>query len=82
MCPTSRGLTPYDSANNAAQILAGAEIASALSRHWGVTMPLIVDNAESIVGAIPTTAQVIRLVVSEQDERLRTEYEDQITGAA
>ena len=82
LCPTSRGLTPYDSANNAAQILAGAEIASALSRHWGVTMPLIVDNAESIVGAIPTTAQVIRLVVSEQDERLRTEYEDQITGAA
>lgn len=82
LCPTSRGLTPYDSANNAAQIQAGAEIASALSRHWGVTMPLIVDNAESIVGTIPTTAQVIRLVVSEQDERLRTEYEDMATGAA
>lgn len=82
LCPTSRGLTPYDSANNAAQILAGAEIASALSRHWGVTMPLIVDNAESIVGTIPTTAQVIRLVVSEQDERLRTEYEEPSTGAA
>lgn len=82
LCPTTRGLTPYDSANNAAQILAGAEIASALSRHWGVTMPLIVDNAESIVGTIPTTAQVIRLVVSEQDERLRTEYEEPSTGAA
>lgn len=82
LCPTSRGLTPYDSANNAAQIQAGAEIASALSRHWGVTMPLIVDNAESIVGTIPTTAQVIRLVVSEQDERLRTEYEEPSTGAA
>ncbi len=82
LCPTTRGLTPYDSANNAAQIQAGAEIASALSRHWGITMPLIVDNAESIVGCIPTQAQVIRLVVDEQDERLRTVYEGTACGAA
>lgn len=76
LCPTSSGLTPYDSANNAAQVQAGAEIAAALGEHWGVTMPMIVDNAESIVGPIRTGAQTIRLVVSEQDERLRTEYDD------
>lgn len=71
MCPTTSGLTPYDSANNAAQVLAGAEIASALGRYWGVTMPLLVDNAESIVEPIQTDAQVIRFVVSEEDKRLR-----------
>ena len=75
LCPTSCGLTPYDSANNAAQIQAGAEIASALSKHWGVSLPLIVDNAESVVGEIPTRNQIIRLVVSEQDKRLRVVFE-------
>ena len=71
LCPTSSGLTPYDSANNAAQINAGIEIASALGRYWRQTMPIIIDNAESVVDLIDTDAQVIRLVVSEQDERLR-----------
>lgn len=71
LCPTTSGLTPYDSANNAAQVNAGIEIAAALGRHWGQTMPIIVDNAESVVDLIDTDAQTIRLVVSEQDKRLR-----------
>ena len=71
LCPTSSGLTPYDSANNAAQVNAGIEIAAALGRHWGQHMPIIIDNAESVVDLIDTDAQTIRLVVSEQDKRLR-----------
>lgn len=75
LCPTTSGLTPYDSANNAAQINAGIEIAAALGRHWGKTMPMIVDNAESVVDLIETEAQTIRLVVSEADKRLRVSTE-------
>lgn len=75
LCPTTSGLTPYDSANNAAQINAGIEIAAALGRHWGKTMPMIVDNAESVVDLIETEAQTIRLVVSEADKRLRVTTE-------
>ena len=75
LCPTTSGLTPYDSANNAAQINAGVEIAAALGRHWGKTMPMIVDNAESVVDLIETEAQTIRLVVSEADKRLRVTTE-------
>ena len=75
LCPTSRGLTPYDSANNAACIRAGIEIISALSEHWGITMPILIDNAESVVGDIKASAQVIRLIVSEDDEKLRVEKE-------
>ena len=85
LCPTTSGLTPYESANNAAQILAGCEIASALGRYWGVTLPMLVDNAESIVSSIEMDAQVIRFVVSEADKRLRVvEGNDQMeqNGAA
>lgn len=79
LCPTSSGLTPYDSANNAAQINAGIEIAAALGRHWGQTMPILIDNAESVVDLIDTDAQTIRLVVSEQDKRLRVTTDGEIT---
>ena len=76
LCPTTSGLTPYDSANNAAQIQAGCEIAGILSRHWGLDLPMVIDNAEAIVGPINTDAQVIRLVVSEKDKYLRVELDD------
>lgn len=85
MCPTTSGLTPYESANNAAQINAGIEIAGALGAFWGQSMPMIVDNAESVVQLIDTEAQTIRLVVSEMDKRLRvSEDRDQMEqgGAA
>ena len=79
LCPTSNGLTPYESANNAAQINAGIEIAAALGRHWGQTLPILIDNAESVVDLIDTEAQTIRLVVSEQDKRLRVSTDGETT---
>lgn len=76
LCPTTSGLIPYDSANNAAQVQAGCEIAGILSRHWGLDLPMVIDNAEAIVGPINTDAQVIRLVVSKKDKHLRVELDD------
>jgi len=71
MIPTPNGLVPYSTANNAARINAGLEIIDTLARHWGITMPVFVDNAESVVKLNKIGSQVIRLVVSEQDETLR-----------
>ncbi len=73
MVPCESGLVPYDSANNAAQINAGIEIIDALAAHWGVHLPIIVDNAESVTRLQESDAQVIRLIVSEQDKKLRAE---------
>ena len=73
MIPTPNGLVPYSTANNAARINAGLEIIDTLAQHWGITMPVFVDNAESVVKLKKIGSQVIRLVVSEQDETLRTE---------
>jgi len=73
LIPTEGGLVPYSLANNAARINAGLELIAALSKHYGVTMPVFVDNAESVTHLQDIDAQVIRLIVSEQDQQLRVE---------
>jgi hypothetical protein len=62
---------PFPYANNAARINAGLEIISALGKHYDVELPVFVDNAESVTRVIPTDAQLVKLVVSENDKQLR-----------
>ena len=62
---------PYIGLNNGAKINVGIDIINTLSRHYGVTVPLFVDNAESVTRLQACGAQVIRLAVSEQDKELR-----------
>lgn len=62
---------PYIGLNNGAKINVGIDIINTLSRHYGVTVPLFVDNAESVTRLTASGAQVIRLVVSEEDKELR-----------
>lgn len=72
--PTVNGV-PYTSLNNGARINAGLDVIATLSEHYGVNVPLFIDNAESVTALLPVEAQVIRLVVSESDKKLRCEYE-------
>lgn len=62
---------PYMSLNNGMKINVGIDIINALSRHHGVSVPLFVDNAESVTRLECADTQVIRLVVSEEDKKLR-----------
>ena len=66
---------PYVGLNNGAKINVGIDIINTLSRHYGVAVPLFVDNAESVTNLEYAATQVIRLVVSESDKKLRCEYE-------
>ena len=61
----------YMGLNNGMKINVGIDIINALSRHYGVTVPLFVDNAEAVTRLEGCNAQVIRLVVSENDKDLR-----------
>jgi hypothetical protein len=70
MVPCAEGLVDYARANNAARINAGLEIIDTLGEHWGITMPVFIDNAESVVELIPINAQVIRLAVSAEFNKL------------
>ena len=67
---------PYMGLNNGAKINVGIDIINTLSRHFGVAVPLFVDNAESVTRLEHAATQVIRLVVSESDKKLRCEYEN------
>ena len=62
---------PYSDANNAGKINGGLSIISTLCKHYGVSAPVFVDNAEAVVDLMYIDSQVIRLVVSEADKTLR-----------
>ena len=64
---------PYININSGAKINVGIDIINTLSRAYGVTVPLFVDNAESVTHLENSTNQIIRLVVSERDKELRYE---------
>ena len=58
------GGVAYGSANTAAQVNAGLDIINALSRFYGVSAPIFIDNRESVNEIIPTQSQIINLVVT------------------
>ena len=64
---------PYSDLNSAMQINAGLDCIRTLSEFYGVSVPLFVDNAESVTKLYNLDTQVIRLVVSENDKELRCE---------
>lgn len=70
-CDVVCGGVPYMGLNNGAKINVGIDIINTLSRHFGVSVPLFVDNAESVTRLEGADTQVIRLVVSENDKELR-----------
>ncbi len=76
VCETTYQGVPYSSAlNNAAQINVGLDIINTLSEHYGFSAPIWIDNREAVTRLIPTTAQLISLIVSEPDKKLRVVVE-------
>ncbi len=57
--------------NNGMRVNVGIDIINTLSRHYGIHVPLFIDNAEAVTRLEDSTSQVIRLVVSEEDKELR-----------
>lgn len=70
-CDAQQGGVPYMGLNNGMKINVGIDIINALSRHYGVRVPLFIDNAEAVTKLEDCRSQVIRLVVSENDKELR-----------
>lgn len=72
-CDAMADGVPYGDLNSAMQINAGLDCIRTLSEFYGVSVPLFVDNAESVTKLYNLDTQVIRLVVSENDKELRCE---------
>lgn len=83
ICETTYKGVPYSGGlNNAARINVGLDIINTLSEHYGVSAPIFVDNSEAVTSLIDIDSQVISLVVSEADKKLRVEYPRQLNREA
>lgn len=81
-CETLFNGVPYSSGlNNAARINVGLDIINTLSEHYSFVAPVFIDNAEAVTKLIETRGQLISLVVSEQDKKLRIEIENTMREA-
>jgi DNA repair exonuclease SbcCD ATPase subunit len=71
---TNGSWVPWADANNAGRVNAGLDIINTLTKHYGISAPIFIDNRESVNELIKTESQIINLVVT-QDPKLRVEVE-------
>ena len=64
---------PWQDLNTASKVNGGLDIINALSSHFGKSAPVWIDGRESVTELIPTSAQVINLVVNDEAKVLRIE---------
>ena len=72
-CETTYKGVPYSDLNNASRINIGLDIINTLCEINDKFAPVVVDNAESVTDILPTTSQMICLVVSAAADALRVE---------
>ena len=70
---SASGWMDWSSASSAEKINGGLEIINVLSDHYGIHLPIVVDNAEAVCSLATTQSQQIRLRVDEKDTVLRVE---------
>lgn len=73
---TNGAYVPFADANSAGKVNAGIDVINSLSKFYGVTAPLWIDNRESVTKLADTESQVISLVVSEKDKILSVVVEE------
>ncbi len=61
---------PFSTANNAGRINTGIKLCSILQKHYGAEVPVVIDNAESVVKIEPSGCQVIKLTVNKKYKKL------------
>lgn len=74
-CETMVDGVPYRSLNNAARINAGIDIINALTKFYGVTAPVFIDNAEAVTKFVNCNSQTIKLIVDETCKELCVDLE-------
>jgi DNA repair exonuclease SbcCD ATPase subunit len=70
-CEATVNGVPYADLNNAAKIQSGISIINTFAKHYDFHPFIFLDNAESVTHTPETEAQMIKLVVSPEDEVLR-----------
>ena len=72
-CETILDDVLWSSLNTGGKLKAGIDIINAFTDYYQVTAPMILDNRESVFQIPETKSQVINLIASESDKKLRVE---------
>lgn len=72
-CECYHNGVPYSRLNGAAKVNAGIDIARTIGQFYDVSVPVVLDECESVNHPLSTGGQQIRLVVS-KDDKLKVEY--------
>ena len=67
-CEATVNGVPYSDVNNAGKINAGLDIINTISKKLDASVPIFVDNAESVNKIIDTDSQIVKLFVSDDKE--------------
>ena len=62
---------PFSDANTASKINAGLDIINTLCEFYKITAPIFIDNRESVINIIDCKSQIVNLIVSKSDAKLR-----------
>jgi hypothetical protein len=79
---TVNGVGYNGNLNSGHKIIAGLDVCRTLARHYNLTAPIFIDNAESLTSRFQMDAQMIWLTASEKDSRLRIEIAEKARKAA
>lgn len=63
--------TPYPTANSTSQLNAGLDVIDAITKHYQISAPIFIDNAESFLEILPTDSQQLRLKVASEELNIR-----------
>ena len=66
----------YRSANYAAQVNAKLDIVTTLMQQYGVQLPILMDQGESVTEPLAVEEQLLRFIVSAEDEEIRVEVKE------
>lgn len=80
-CITLKDGVPFSDLNTAGKVQAGLDIINTLSAHYGIQAPVWVDCRESVVTLPKTECQLINLIVSAPDKKLRVVKRNQLAEA-
>lgn len=67
-CEATVNGVPYSDVNNAGKINAGLDIINTISKKLNASVPIFVDNAESVNRLVDTDGQIVKLFVSTDKE--------------
>lgn len=81
-CETMLDSVPWSTLNTGGKLKAGIDIINAFSSYYKVHAPMILDNRESVFEIPYTENQVINLIASKSDKKLRVEVKEHSTVTA